>query len=375
MESFKTTFERKDEVEFIIDDDPDLSWLSGFDSDKYGRFFIIVDKGVEKIWGEKIKDQLKKHGKENFSLSVDSVEASKSLAYYPEVVKFLEKNRAGLSDLVIAVGGGVVLDLTGFVCSTYMRGLPFVAVPTTIIGQIDAITAGKTCLNTEETKNLLGTFYYPEVVYNNTKILETAPKYYARQGLAETFKYGLLGSEKLLTLLESYIKRPEVLSEMLTEAMRVRVAIRKKHSLASNLGHTFGHAMEKLSSYEILHGDAISAGTVVSLYLSKKAGLVDQVFIDSVVSRMKDVGLNIYIDKNIDVDRLVSLMMRDKKSTGTHMRLVLLEGIEKPFTNGDSHFYEIEPSEMKVFLENFMSSYEYAVDNVLGFIQKDEITY
>jgi 3-dehydroquinate synthase len=123
-------------------------------------FFVLIDKGVQRVWGEKINEQLRAHGKEIFTLEIEPTEASKSISYYPTVVGFLEENICNRYDLVIGIGGGIVIDVTSFVVSTYMRGLPLYIVATTLIGQVDASTAGKTCLNTAGSKNLLGTLSY-----------------------------------------------------------------------------------------------------------------------------------------------------------------------------------------------------------------------
>ena len=236
-----TTYTKKDTVEFIIDDDDGFKWLSSFKSDSYDRFFVVIDKRVNDLWGKTLLKQLRLHKKQIFVFEVIEGEKGKSLDSYTALVEFLKKEGCGLSDLVVAIGGGVVIDLASFTCSTYMRQLPFCAVPTTLIGQVDASTAGKTCLNSGKTKNLLGTFYYPLWVYNNIIILSRNEPFYERQGNSEIFKYGLLGSKKLLSMIEKNAIKPRdsLLVEIIKETIRVRIKIRKKNPLASNLDGAF----------------------------------------------------------------------------------------------------------------------------------------
>jgi len=377
MKSISTTYTRKDTISFMIDDDPEIAWLSNFDDSAFERFFVVMDMKVNIVWGNLIRKKLESHKKEIYFFEIEASENTKSISFYPKLVDFLESKRCNLSDLVIVVGGGIAIDLVSFTCSTYMRALRFYAVPTTLIGQIDASTAGKTCLNTANSKNLLGTFYYPLKVYSNIHFLETNSKYYLRQGYSEIFKYGLLISSALIKLMLSYFKKPSasMLMKIITLATNARIKVRKINPLASNLGHTFGHAIEKISDFRILHGDAISAGTVMSLYFSKKIGIIDEKSASSIVKNMKKIGLNVYIDKNLDTDMLVDIMMRDKKSSTTGINLVLIMGVAKPYRSNKSNFYRTSPDFVKIFLREFMKEYPYLVSNCASHIKKDKLKY
>jgi 3-dehydroquinate synthase len=377
IKKLKTVYKKEDEIEFIIDDDTRMSWMANFDSSGFERFFVIIDEDVSSAWGNLVLGQLKKHGKEVIVLSVKAKEYSKSLAYYPKVIGFLEKHKCNLFDLVIGIGGGIIMDLAGFTCSTYMRGLKMYLIPTTIMGQADASSAGKTCLNTKNGKNTLGTFYYPLKVYNNINFLRTNSGYHLRQGFSEVFKYGLLGSGKLIHLMEKYSenKSGKALAEVIELTTLVRIAIRKKNALASNLGHTFGHAMEKLSGFKMLHGDAITAGTVMALHFSMKIGIMKKKDAEQIMARMKSLGLNIFIEKGIDVKKMVDLMMRDKKSSSRHVNLVLIRGIEKPYEDNGFPFHKTDPKVLEKFLRNFLKSYKYQVKGCADFIRRDKIEY
>jgi len=364
-------------IVFTITDDPYLSWIGNFDCKKYKRIFVVFDSNVKSIWGEKIIDKLQDHHKEIIVFSAKPEEKTKSIEFYPEILGFFEKHRCNLYDLVIAVGGGTILDLVSFFCSTYMRGLHLYAIPTTLIGQVDAITAGKTCLNTLNGKNILGTFYYPLEVYNNISILKTNQPLYSRQGFSEIFKYGLLASKELLETYDKYNnnKSEKVLIKIIELTIKARSIIRKKDALASNLGHTFGHALEKISNYEVLHGDAISVGTVMALYFALDRGLISQSKVDEIVTKMRQHGLNIYLDSNIDVSEMVNCMLNDKKSSVDTINLVLIRDIEKPYEKSGSLFFPVSPGEMDMFLNQFFKSYNYTKENCWDYLKKDYLEY
>jgi len=377
MNKISTTFESKDTVDFIIDDNADLEWLSSISDSSYDRCFVIIDENVDDIWGERIFGKLKNNGAEVFELRVKPVEESKSLSYYPVALEFLEKNRCGRFDLVIAIGGGIIIDLASFTVSTYMRGLPLYIVATTLIGQVDASTAGKTCLNTTTSKNLLGTFYYPLIVYNNIEFLTTNKKNILRQGFSEIFKYGLLDSKPLVDMLIEYEKNSDILllEKIILQTIESRISIRKKDALASNLGHTFGHALEKYSSYKILHGDAISMGTVMALNYAVRRGEMTTNTKDEIVNMMKYLGLNIYLDSSVEAGPLVEKMMSDKKSSSKALNLVLLKEIEKPYSDAHGLFYKTDPNEVVDFLQGFISTYEYRIDNCDEYLLNDNLEY
>lgn len=377
MEEKTANFSFVNKTAFLIDNDKDMQWLETFNSSSFDRFIIFIDSNVEDLWGDFLMSKFRKHKKEYFIFNVPPKEKSKSLVFYPKVVKFLEENRVSRFDIVLAIGGGIVIDLVSFVVSTYMRGLPLYAIPTTLIGQVDATTAGKTCLNTQSCKNLLGTFYYPLVVYNNIHFLSTNSEKYLRQGYSEIFKYALLGSKALLDLLVDYRKNPNdnLLMKIISSTIDVRVAIRKKDPLASNLGHTFGHAIERLSNYKILHGDAITAGTVLALNFAKEVNLIKEEAVNEIITMMKKLQLNIYLDEDLNIDTLIHHMMHDKKSSVDNLNLVLITDIEQPYEQDNNLFYSTSPVILKEFLKEFLKNYKYRISNCANFIKENKLYY
>ena len=364
-------------IKLHISDDINLKWIAEFNSCKFKRIFVVFDTNVQKIWGEKIIKNLNYHHKEIILFSAKPEEKTKSLEFYPRILDFFEKKNCSRFDLVIAIGGGIILDLVSFFCSTYMRGLHFYAIPTTLIGQVDAITAGKTCLNTFNGKNILGTFYYPEEVYNNINILKTNRPYYSRQGFSEIFKYGLLASNELLDAYDNYEndQSDENIIKIIELTINARSFVRKKDALASNLGHTFGHALEKISNYKVLHGDAIAVGIVMALYFALEKEIITQSKLDEIVAKMKYHRLNIYIDKKVNINKMVNYMMHDKKSSVDTIKLVLLRDIEIPYEKDDSLFFSVSPDEMKGFLKRFFIYYKYIKENCWEYIKMDRLEY
>jgi len=372
-----TEYTSKSKIEFIQDDDKEFNWLSEFDSLNYDRFFIVIDSNVKEIWGKSIFDKLKIHKKDIITLKVESIEETKSIHFYQTAIDFFENNKCSRYDLVIAIGGGIVLDLVSFVVSTFMRGLPLFMIPTTLIGQTDASTAGKTCLNSKNSKNLLGTFYYPEIVYNNLSFLETNTNRFLRQGFSESFKYGLLNSQFLIDKLIEYHqnRNKNVLKEIIDQTIKSRIEVRQIDALASNLGHTFGHAIERMSNYQVLHGDAISVGTVMALNYSVHIGVMDNKVKDNIVDLMKKLGLNIYIDKKVKAKKLVQLMLLDKKSSSLVLNLVLIKNIARPYIENNRMFCKSEPEDVILFLKNFLKSYEYKIDDCHIYLKNNLLSY
>lgn len=375
LTQLSVSFDRRDTIDFVLDADPSMAWLRTFDSRKYERFFVFVDTVVDELWGSLLVDAFAAHGKPVFWHRVVATEDSKSLAYYPTALGFLEEHGAGRYDLVIAVGGGVVTDLVSFLTSTYMRGLPFIAVPTTLVGQMDATTAGKTCLNTPTAKNVLGTFYYPSVVYNNFAFLRTNTPFHLRQGFSEVFKYGLLRRPELVEVLTRHHADPDRdgFGAVVRMSIEVRVQIRKEDPLASNLGHTFGHALEKLSKYEILHGDAISAGTVMAMHYAKRMGLASDDAVRRVIALMRGLNLNVYFPTGIDAAEMVGLMLRDKKSSADALHLVLIRDVGEPYFADGSFFFRADPRDVQAFLAEYLAHSEFAMDDCASFLRRDDL--
>lgn len=371
-EDIEVSFKHEYMIKFIIDGSGNCDRIAELGLDAYERIFFVLDKNVSAIYQDTIVEKLVSK-MEYFIYTVKPEECSKSIGFYPKLVEFLEQNTAGRYDAVIVVGGGIVIDLVSFTVSTYMRGLPFYIIATTLIGQTDASTAGKTCLNSFHTKNLLGTFYYPKAVYNSIEMLRTCSKRITRQGLSEAFKYSLLTDGvalKDIIMFSNCEFDAKVMERIVRKTIEARILIRKIDPLASNLGHTFGHALEKYLNYEILHGDAILAGTVMAMMYGVQKGLMDEDEKEQIFDLMQEAKLNIYIPSDLEPQKLVEFMRKDKKSSSKKLHLVMIHGIGKPYRD-ETPFFSTDYEDVENFLNEFVKHYFYTKDDYLEYLKCD----
>ena len=348
-------------VKFIIDNGSSLNRIKDIDFSCYQKGIVFCDKNLSCSWWPKINKVLKSQINIVDVCHLEAAEKTKSVKKYGELVNYLGSLKCSRDDIIIAIGGGTILDTVSYLASTYMRGITLFMIPTTLIGQADASTAGKTCINTRYAKNVLGTLYLPKFVYNNVQILKTNSEYEYRQGFSEIFKYGLLGSQSLIDLMVAYNNKPndELMMNIIRETIRVRINIRKKDPLASNLGHTFGHALEKITNYAINHGDAISVGIVMALEFGVFEGIVDLEYKNGIIDLMRELKLNTQVSNGINLEFLNQIMLTDKKSSNTHIRLVLISKTGIPYHDNDDYFYSVTPAKMLDFLHYFITKKNY----------------
>ena len=367
MKKFSASVKEDQKVNFLFDDCKDLSGLSEIKFKKYKKIFIIFDKALSNSWVKQISEIIKKSKSDLHYIPLRGIENVKSLREVEKLLYFLEESGCSKNDLIVSIGGGTILDLSAFVASIYMRGVELMMIPTTLMGQADASSAGKTCINGKQTKNLVGSLYMPLYVYNNIHILKTANEYSRRQGLSEIFKYGLLGSKKLIRYLEQYardsLENDSLLIKILIETIKVRIKLRKIDPLVSNLGHTFGHAFESESKNLVAHGDAISAGIVCSLKLSLKKRYISKNLYFQLIKVMRDLKLNINIDKSSNVKRVVNLMKKDKKSDGDLIGFVLLRDIGKTAKTKNKKFLFLDAKYVTSFLIELYKEKDFLVTN------------
>lgn len=256
----------------------------------------------------------------------------------------LEFNRRSL---LIAFGGGVIGDLGGFVASTYQRGIDFIQIPTSLLAQVDSSVGGKTAVNHPLGKNMIGTFYQPKRVLIDLSLLKTLPQREYISGLAEVLKYGFIQDEKFLEWMrlnyEAILaKDPDILAEMIYHSCECKKKIVDQDERESgiratlNLGHTFGHAIERLMQYQgILHGEAVAIGINMAGYLSCRMGFIskkDQLYITSLLNLF---GLPCVAPRAFTTDQFLNVMRLDKKNLTQKIRFVLLESVGKAMMTDD----------------------------------------
>ncbi|SVA64420.1 uncharacterized protein METZ01_LOCUS117274 [marine metagenome] len=276
---------------------------------------------------------------------IPSGESNKNLETVQHVYKWLADRKAERGQMIVAVGGGVVGDLAGFVAATYLRGMPFAQVPTTLLAMMDAAVGGKVAVDLPQGKNLVGAFYQPRFVLSDVKTLSTLPTRELSSGWAEAIKHGLILDKELLSTFEKNIEKLKSLDpEIATQIIRDSVAIKanivsqdEKETLGIrillNYGHTIGHAIESATKYtQYLHGEAVSVGMMAAASISRSMGLLGESEVKRQRSVLASFGLpiNAYGLNSADI---LEAMRSDKKTSGGQINWVLLDGIGNAVTN------------------------------------------
>lgn len=282
---------------------------------------IITDSGIPSEYVNKVKNQLT----EPLIFTIPAGEESKNLANYQAIIEEMIHQNIPKSGTIIALGGGVVGDLSGFIASTYMRGISFVQIPTTLLSQIDSSVGGKVAVNSKSIKNAIGTFYQPKAVFIDPTVLDTLEQKQLHSGLAEMIKYGLIKEPSILDILEKddwknhllklietsiIVKRDIVLKDELDQGVR--------HIL--NYGHTLGHAIEQHSSYQYLHGEGVAIGMA---FMAKKT-----TFYPRLLKLLKRFDLPYKLPYKLD--ELLPYITKDKKVYHKALHLVLVEKLGHP---------------------------------------------
>ena len=322
------------------------------------RCIIITDSIVAPLHLHRLRHGLAEAGFDCHSIIVPTGERAKSLEQYGLVVDQILEARAERRTTIIALGGGVVGDLAGFAAATVMRGLPFVQIPTTLLAQVDSSVGGKTGINTQHGKNLLGAFHQPRMVLADTATLATLPPRELRAGYAEIAKAGLIGDAAFFNWCESHA-HAVVGGDRHAQAEAVLRACAFKAQVVGddereekpnngrallNLGHTFGHAIEAECGYgQVLHGEAVATGIGLAFQLATKLGEVSQADTDRVIAHFNAVGLPgemALLNRKLSASRLMHHMSRDKKMRDGAIHLILPRGI------GQCHTTSTTPPEM-----------------------------
>jgi 3-dehydroquinate synthase len=310
------------------------------------RIVIISNPVVAGLWLAPLQASLSASGIDTASILIPDGETHKTLATLNDVLTRLLEQRAERSTTLLALGGGIVGDITGFAAAVYQRGMPFVQVPTTLLAQVDSSVGGKTGVNHALGKNMIGAFYQPRVVLVDTDCLRTLPDRELAAGLAEVIKYGAIRDRPFFDWLEANLGRllardADALVHAVTESCRIKAEIvaadeREADERALlNFGHTFGHAIEAGIGYgNWLHGEAVAAGMVMAARFSARLGMLagaDAARLSRLVER---AGLPVEAPR-MDVHRWQELMGRDKKVAAGRVRLVLLRALGDAFVTAD----------------------------------------
>jgi len=312
-----------------------------------GRAYLISDSMVHARWGAAAKEALQAGGLRVAWHVVPAGETSKSLETAASIYDWLVSQRAERGEAVVALGGGMVCDLAGFVAATFARGLPLVHVPTSLLAMVDAAIGGKVAVNQKEAKNLIGAFYQPRLVLADVSTLQSLPPRELTAGWAEVIKHALIMDEELMRLLEEKADailglEPSVTTEVISHSIALKAAVVSEDEREEtgrrtilNYGHTIGHGLEAAAEYVgMLHGEAVAVGMVGAARIAHRLGLLAPELAERQDALIARFGLPLRAS-GVDPAKVLAATALDKKVKGGAIRWVLLEGIGRPVIRDD----------------------------------------
>ena len=324
MEQVKITVKASGTYDILIN----KSGLAGIGKAVAERFkpctvAILSDDKVFPLYGKTVTDALKAAGFSTVSHVIPNGEQSKTLDNVTAFIDCMVKAQVTRTDMVLALGGGVVGDMAGFAAAIYLRGIPYIQVPTTLLAAVDSSVGGKTAVDISAGKNLVGTFHQPALVYLDTKTLSTLDPSVMRDGFAEVIKYGIILDSKLFDKIAT--PNSADLKEIITRCIEIKRDVVEADEFDKgmrgllNFGHTFGHAIEKLSGFTITHGSAVARGMVIAAKVAKVYGFAD--YTDTITKVVQNYGFETGCPYS--ADELYSVILSDKKRSGADITLVL----------------------------------------------------
>jgi len=310
------------------------------------RYFVVSDDRVAALYGEILLASLQDAGLACELLTFAHGEENKNLQTVAALASWLAGAGADRKDALIALGGGVTGDIAGFLAAIYMRGIPFVQVPTTLLSQVDSSVGGKTGVDIPEGKNLVGVFYQPKAVFIDSSVLNSLPDEELLNGLAEVIKYGVINNAAFFARLErqreSILGRdPAVLEEVIARCCEIKAAVvaadEKESDLRRilNFGHTIGHAVEGASGYTLAHGMAVAIGMAAVARLAVKKGLLSEGEATRLIALLKQYGMPVSIPADLDREKIKGYLKTDKKAVGGRPFFVLPTAIGKVIITDD----------------------------------------
>jgi 3-dehydroquinate synthase len=323
---------------------------------KHKKVLIVTNTTIEKLYLKPLLDTLSVDN-DAVTCILDDGEMFKSQDSLTMILnKLLENNFTRASTVIIALGGGVIGDITGFAASIYQRGVDFIQIPTTLLSQVDSSVGGKTAINHTLGKNMIGSFYQPKFVYTSIEFYKTLPEREYISGLAEVVKYGFISQEFYNWLEDNrqdiLSKNTDTLIEMIIRSCSIKaqvVAEDEKEITGTrailNFGHTFAHAIEKCQKYQGLkHGEAVGVGMRIAVEFSYHLGLIDKQTVTTLITFIKSFNISTIFPDDIDTDTYLNAMLLDKKNTKDTLRFILVSQV------GDLRLIDVD----KKLLEDFV---------------------
>ena len=307
------------------------------------RLCVVTDSTVAELYSDTVIRQLEPVCKEVHLFVFPAGEENKNLDTVRDLYEFLIQNHYDRNDMLVALGGGVVGDLCGFTAATYLRGIDFIQVPTTLLSQVDSSIGGKTGVDFMQYKNMVGAFYQPKLVYMNLSVLQSLPSRQIISGMGEIIKHGLIKDAAYYEWLMAHhdailALEPAVMEEMIARSCEIKREVvehdptEKGERALLNFGHTIGHAIEKLCGFSLYHGECVGLGILAAAYLSKKQGNLTEEQLAGIRQCLSAFGFQTQID-GISTDAVLSATKSDKKMVGNQVKFILLHTI------GDAYIY------------------------------------
>lgn len=298
------------------------------------RICIVTDSHVAPLYLEQVKEALLKTGMTVSSYVLPAGEANKNLEQIQGIYEHLIQNHFDRKDMLAALGGGVTGDMTGFAAATYLRGIDFIQIPTTLLSQVDSSIGGKTGVDFKQYKNMVGAFHQPLLVYMNVSTLKTLPKEEFSSGMGEVLKHGLIRDKEYSRWItrhrgEILAREEEACGEMIYRSCLIKKNVveqdptEKGERALLNMGHTIGHAVEKLKDFSLLHGQCVAIGCAASAYLSWKKGWISQKEYEEIKEQFQTFALPVKT-RGLEKDRVLKTTKSDKKMSGGQIRFILL---------------------------------------------------
>lgn len=303
------------------------------------KLCIVTDYNVGPIYADTLKEVLEQTGNAVYSYTIPAGEENKNLTVVQDVYTYLIEQHFERRDMLIALGGGVVGDLTGFTAATYLRGIDFIQVPTSLLAQVDSSIGGKTGVDFAKYKNMVGAFHMPRLVYINIDTLSSLSTRLFNSGFGEIIKHGLIKDRSYFDYLDvnyEHIKalEPEYISEMIYRSCLIKAEVvnndptEKGERALLNFGHTLGHAVEKLMNFTLYHGECVALGMICASYISKERGLISEEDYRLIISMIKKYGFPTKVE-GLDIHSILEVSKSDKKMENGTVKFILLESLGK----------------------------------------------
>lgn len=305
------------------------------------RVCIVSDSNVFPLYGDKVKKILESVEESVDVFVFEAGEPNKNLDTVQNLYRTLIENKIDRTGFLIALGGGVTGDLTGFAAATYLRGIDFIQIPTTLLAQVDSSVGGKTGVDFQQYKNMVGAFHQPRLVYMNMNTLNTLPETEFICGMGEVLKTGLICDSELFRSVCRQKKQirgldSQVLASVIRRCCEIKAGVVERDPKEQgerallNLGHTIGHAVEKLMDFHLLHGQCVAVGTIAAAAISRNRGLLSEKEYQEILCGCRDFGLPVSV-QGLDPEKILEATRNDKKMEQGHIKFILMKGIGNSF--------------------------------------------